>query len=299
MMIPSLQAWDFDRAWDNACLPRAAVVCVVALAACATCTPDTAVESLLSAERAFAAMAAEQGVRASFLANFADDGIAFEPGPVRLRETWSARPAPADPAALRLQWVPAAGVVAASGELGFTTGPYALSFANGARPPHYGIYTSVWRRDAAGSWKVVLDAGVDTPEAISASALAPAPTLSGGAVTTAISPAAIEQGSALSAPAGYARQLAADARWYRDGETPVMHRARVDAVAAAAVPSMVFVTAAEQVARTRDFAYTYGRLTATAADGTVTHRGYVHLWKVDDAGAWKIAVAIWLTPETN
>ena len=51
---------------------------------------EVALGSLVDAELAFARMGVERGVRDAFLANFADDGIAFEPAPVRLRETWSA-----------------------------------------------------------------------------------------------------------------------------------------------------------------------------------------------------------------
>ena len=56
-------------------------VFALALAACATVPPDSARRSLVEAERAFAAQAAERGIRASFLANFAPDGIGFDPAP--------------------------------------------------------------------------------------------------------------------------------------------------------------------------------------------------------------------------
>jgi ketosteroid isomerase-like protein len=296
MTTPSQPTCPFDRASRAARRFGAAIACIATLTACATGAPESAPESLLRAERAFAAMAAAQGVRASFLANFADDGIAFEPGPVRLRETWHARPAPADPLALRLQWEPAAAAVAASGELGFTTGPFTLSFADGARPPRHGIYTSVWRRDAAGPWKVVVDAGVGTPEAINAAELAPAPALPAG-TALAPSPAAIERGGAMTASSGFAAQLAADARWYRDDEAPRLRRAGIDALLAAAPMRMEFVPAAEAFAGSRDFGYTYGRLVTATDGGATTHRSYVHLWARDGAGAWRIAVAIWLAPE--
>jgi len=73
-------------------------------AACAH-EPDAeeiALGSLVDAEIAFARMGRERGVRAAFLANFAADGIVFEPKPARLRETWGARRAPEDPLTLRL-----------------------------------------------------------------------------------------------------------------------------------------------------------------------------------------------------
>ena len=50
---------------------------------------EIALGSLVDAELAFAQMGLERGVRAAFLAHFADDGVVFEPAPVRLRETYS------------------------------------------------------------------------------------------------------------------------------------------------------------------------------------------------------------------
>ena len=87
---------------------------------------EVALGSLVDAELAFARMGVRRGIRDAFLANFADDGIVFEPAPVRLRETWSARPAPADPLALKLDWKPAQAGVARSFDMGYTTGPFTL-----------------------------------------------------------------------------------------------------------------------------------------------------------------------------
>ena len=72
-------------------------VVALALSACATVPPDAARRSLVEAERAFAAQAAERGIRASFLANFASDGIGFDPTsgprgrPPRIRRRSSSR----------------------------------------------------------------------------------------------------------------------------------------------------------------------------------------------------------------
>jgi hypothetical protein len=42
-----------------------------------------------------------------------------------------------------------------------------------------------------------------------------------------------------------------------------------------------------RVARSRDLAYTYGRIVAPAGPSY-----YVHLWTRDAAGAWRIAIAL-------
>lgn len=277
-----------DDPWMNA-LPVAAISLSLLLAGCATLQSDAGVESLIAAENAFATMGAEKGVRASFLANFADDGLLFTPAPVRLRETWSARPLPADPLAQRLQWRPAAAAVARSGELGFTTGPFASSVADGSRPPSYGIFTSVWRKDAGGRWQVIIDVGVSTPVPVTVEQLAPAPTLFVAADSSTPSPSTIEK-EMRAANGAFAAALASDARWYRDEKMPLLPRDEFIGSLAGAAPALELMPNAEVISVSQDFAYTYGTL---RTNGSEPARNYVHLWKRDPAGRWRIAVAVW------
>ncbi|HQR09884.1 MAG TPA: nuclear transport factor 2 family protein [Casimicrobiaceae bacterium] len=271
-------------------LPAASISLSLLLAGCATVPPDAAVKSLIAAENAFAAMGAAKGVRASFLANFADDGLLFTPAPVRLRETWSARPLPADPLAQQLQWQPAAAAVARSGELGFTTGPFASSPADGSRPPSYGIFTSVWRRDAGGRWQVMIDVGVGTPAPVTVEQLAPAPTLFAAADSSTPSPSTIEKEMRGAASGAFAAALATDARWYRDDRMPVLRRDEFTALLAETAPALEITPDSEVTSGSQDFAYTYGTLRTNVNEPA---RNYVHLWKRDAASHWRIAVAVW------
>src|SRR5213078_1877121 len=126
---------------------------------------DGTLEGLFDAERAFARASTERGIRASFLEYFAADGVDFRPGPGPMRERMLARPVPADPLALLLDWSPQAGAVARAGDLGFTTGPYSLrNQRDASAPTRYGYFFSVWKRES-GVWRVALDAGVSTPAA--------------------------------------------------------------------------------------------------------------------------------------
>jgi ketosteroid isomerase-like protein len=57
-----------------------------------------------------------------------------------------------------LKWEPQSGMIAASGELGYTYGIYVL------RPSTkdtllYGTYVSIWKKQEDGSWKFILDSG--------------------------------------------------------------------------------------------------------------------------------------------
>jgi ketosteroid isomerase-like protein len=266
-----------------------------------------ALDSLFAAERAFAAAAARDGIGPAFVAAFAPDGLMFTPQPRTPRAVFGANPPPRTNESARLAWAPAAGGLAASGDVGFTTGPYALSPASGSDPTHNGVFFSIWQRDAAGAWKVVVDAGIETPGPVDPAALAPAPRV--GAAAPA-APADLPRASALEAPDAtvpltgsgpdsYAARFATDGRLMRDAHEPVIGRARIDAFlrGAGAVPAhAAFVPAGSGVARAGDLGWTWGRLTVTpaaAAAGTAALRSgwYVHLWVRDDAGDWRIAVA--------
>jgi ketosteroid isomerase-like protein len=60
---------------------------------------------------------------------------------------------------LKITWHADQADVARSGELGYTRGTYQMSFtdAGGKTIPDNGKYVTVWRKQADGSWKVVLD----------------------------------------------------------------------------------------------------------------------------------------------
>ena len=72
----------------------------------------------------------------------------------------ASRPAPP----IVLDWRPVHTEVAASGEMGLSTGPWKLtSKTDPTKPPSYGQFVSIWKREPGGPWKVAADIGVSTP----------------------------------------------------------------------------------------------------------------------------------------
>lgn len=266
-----------------------AAIAALCVAGCASVAVDESRRSLVEAERAFARLSAERGIRVAFLETFADDGIVFEPGPVRLRETWGARPAPADPKALALDWHPVIAGVARSGMLGFTSGPFTLVDRNGVRAPLHGVYFSVWRRGADGAWRVAIDAGIQAPQAVADDALLPDPVVVSPSDTRAPALAAADAGASGDSFA-FASALARDARWHVDGRAPVIGR---DAIVAARVTEarrMRFVTQGSENAASGDLGYTYGSVEAGGAPAG----HYVHLWTREGDAGWRLLVAVHL-----
>lgn len=122
---------------------------------------------LVNAERAFAKLAVERGVRESFIAYFADDGIGFAPHPQKVKETFSNSPAPATRSPITLNWAPVYGDIAQAGDLGWNTGPTVIEDTSpDKKPARHGMFFSVWKKQTDGSWRVALDLGADTPAAV-------------------------------------------------------------------------------------------------------------------------------------
>jgi hypothetical protein len=89
----------------------------------------------------------------------------FQPHPVKYKEAVKNRPAPPNLLAYTLNWEPIFSDISAAGDMGYNTGPYTLTDNTPEkRPPQYGFFFSVWKKDADGNWKVVLDVGIQTNE---------------------------------------------------------------------------------------------------------------------------------------
>jgi ketosteroid isomerase-like protein len=84
-------------------------------------------------------------------------------GRAAVADGWRGYFAPAGP---RLSWAPERAVVAASGDLAFTTGRFAWEgeVRPGERGRATGAYVTVWRRGADGAWRALFDASLQPAE---------------------------------------------------------------------------------------------------------------------------------------
>ena len=123
-------------------------------AGCMHTTPPDQAASLAAAETAFAAHSVREDMRAAFMAHFAAEGVMMRNGWVVAREFLAPRPAPP----IVLDWRPVYVEVAASADLGLSTGPWKLtSREDAAKPPAYGQFVSIWRREPGQPWHVAVD----------------------------------------------------------------------------------------------------------------------------------------------
>jgi hypothetical protein len=271
------------------------LVLLASLATAQAGTDPQALQRMVATERAFAAAAADIGVRDAFLTFFADDAIQLVPGATGRAAT--VRPAkdalrlmPLDhlPLLTPLLWEPSTGQVSSDGTIGWLTGPYAGLNLVTKDLTARGAYFSVWKRQADRTWRVWLDEGIALPDRwrdATPFQVAPEPD-AGTAGTPGEALQAAEQAVAAGGAAWRAR-LASTVRLHHEGKMPLVGRAAVTAWADATWTSVRYTVVRVEEAAADDLGVALGGYDATGTLGA-THGTWVRVWKRDVTGRWRI-----------
>jgi ketosteroid isomerase-like protein len=276
-------------------LPFVLVALAVAGAAAQPALPPALV-AMADAERAFARAAAEKGIRDAFLEYLAEDSVSFTPDPAPARAPLLAQPS--RPASEReLRWEPRTGDVAASGELGWLTGPSTfINHAAAAPEPHHGNYLSIWRQQPDGRWRVYVDVGVSQPapvrfpEGLTRTTVAThfAGDEPAGAASASLEAADRALNAAISrdgAAAAYGARVVDGSRLHRDGVASPVGPTAIGAWLRAQAGDFRATTAGAAAARSGDLGYAHGSYTGGAAAQT---GAYVRVWARLADGTWKL-----------
>ena len=122
---------------------------------------------LFDLEARFAKDTKERG-GAGFASWFAENGVALGNGqPPVIGRVAIEKSANWSPANYQLTWTPTDAQMGPSGDMGYTWGHFEGRSKDASGNPVLtsGRYMTIWRKEADGSWKVVLDAGANEPAA--------------------------------------------------------------------------------------------------------------------------------------
>lgn len=146
---------------------RGAAVLAIVLAGCQP-APDAEKElgSLLATDREFAAASVARGAAEAFREYLLEEALQLPAGsmPISGRDNIY-REMKKGAEGVVLKWEPRDGLVAASGELGYTWGMYTVEVRlvegrdGGQTTVRSGKYLNVWKKDARGRWRVLVDTG--------------------------------------------------------------------------------------------------------------------------------------------
>lgn len=106
-------------------------------------------QSAIDAERAFNAAAQAKGQWTAFREFAASDAVMFVPQPVKAQDWLKDRKDPAK----AVEWWPTESWVSCSGTVAVNTGGWKLPDGT------VGFFSTVWRKEADGSWKWIVDGG--------------------------------------------------------------------------------------------------------------------------------------------
>ena len=253
-----------------------------------------ALRAMADTERAFAQAATVKGIRDAFLEFFSPNAVALVPEPESFPDRLRARPAvPFSDHELR--WEPRLGDVAASGDLGWLTGPSTFTNHRDKQPPRHGNYLSIWRKQTDGTWKVLFDVGANAPSPVpftpGLTRFAMPSRFSGQEPRIASQAALFARDRALNAQlttAGYKGFLAPGARLHRDGMVALVGE---DAIARwfATQPPVTATADDGASAASGDLGYTYGVYEKKAP----AERGsYLRLWSRTADRQWLLTVEV-------
>lgn len=260
----------------------------------------SALVEMLDTERAFAARAGVVGSKQAFLEYFADDAIDFDGDRVVAAKPEIAKQ-PDPPPGAALRWEPRLGAMSAAGDLGFLTGP--VESINPARDngrPRPALYASVWKRQADGQFRVVLDVGVPlqvpadfAPGFTDVGPVGRSTSQAGGpdaerslrdADTTLTVEAHRGQAGAYAPWTGPATRL------HRSGTPPPVGAAAIRAWLEFQPPYSSGATRGAVVAQSGDLGYTYGTY---AWEGSAPQHGfYARVWTRDTGGNWHLILDV-------
>ncbi len=269
---------------------------------CAEKLPEDHVMPVVQAERAFSARSGERGTKAAFLEYLTADATVLDPGPQPGRAYYQVQP---DVAGKRT-WKPSYAEISASGELGYTAGPYTVAQQDGRL--QFGHYAAVWRKQADGAWKVVADGSSQHPPPLQvAEALAYLPAQTGkkpAQVVVAAELRRLEAAERVLLLAWKTRGSAAlleyatdDLRYLPPDALPLQGRGAVQAGLGMRRDELTFRPGGGGVAASGDLGYTYGAATRKAGpSASLEAGGYLRIWRRSARGVWLVALELHTMP---
>ena len=251
-----------------------------------------AVQSLTGAELNYNKLAQEQDFAAASVQVFADDGVVFAPGVLNGKKFWSKQTEPPI-----LTWRPIFATIARSGDLGYTTGPWELRKAKGnTKPEAFGHYNTMWRKEADGVWKVIVDVGVDHPRSSEPAGKVESfvpefPVARPESVREKLREAENNFSELLANDAGGAVLAKAgdQIRIYRRGAIPAIGKAAAQMMLSSDHGKENRTRAGGGMSRSNDLAYSYGEYTSEHAH--LTEGGiYFSIWQLDLNSEWRLVL---------
>lgn len=253
---------------------------------------DSAAREIVHNELKFSNTSVVKGRNTAFLEFLSDSCITFNPLPAMAKEIFR-RPQEQN---AYLTWKPVCVEISASGDFGYSTGPWQIREKSlGNDPVLYGHYFSVWEKGIDG-WKVIFDSGIgyDKKQFLTEELLLVQPVADRKTVRNKQQTPSLQDAENLfAATAGtqslkkaYAAFAADNIRLYRDKTFPPKGKSKAMELISKEKKNQTYHPVGTKVSSAHDLGYTYGIAISPEKDTSV----YLRVWRLEQE--WKIAADI-------
>ncbi|MCO4293154.1 nuclear transport factor 2 family protein [Solitalea sp. MAHUQ-68] len=268
------------------------------------------IKELTDREKQFAQLAAEKGIKASFMSVLYEDGIVFRPEPVNGLNYFKQLPDGIDGI---LSWEPVFADVSNDQTLGYTTGPFEYkNESNGVTNVNYGQYVSIWIKPKK-KWELMVDLGIAHSKPSFVPQFAYANPMTFGMKRSTFDFVAEEQQkntmevlkatdelycSALNinkTESSYKEYLSREVRLLRNNSLPILGKAAAMKFLLDQTAMYNYKSTKVYAAPSRDLGYTIGivAITTLVNDKQVVNSyNYVRIWRKENAGYWRVVLDI-------
>jgi ketosteroid isomerase-like protein len=285
------------------------LLCLVSLSLWAHAQSDgreSALLSMVETERAFSSMSREKGTQPSFLAFIAEDGILFRPKAVKGKKWMLDHPTPASDKRPLLSWEPIQAEMASAGDMGYTFGPWQFrNNINDEKAVAWGHFITIWKKQADGTWKFVVDLGISHPEPRHISSISSTPQDQAQSKMLGVKIDA-ERAALLSAEQTFSKdsedhgarkafttRATSSVTVFRENQFPFSAIAAASEAVPAGAGLWTWKPEGWDVSRSGDLGYSYGTywLKSSEAKTQPETGNYFRIWK-KQGNVWKVVVDV-------
>lgn len=244
------------------------------------------IDSLIQAERNFAAYASAHNTKQAFLAFMDSAAIEVEDGkPVKGLELWSKRKENNDV----LKWHPQYAEISKANDLGYTTGPWTFQRTPQDSIAARGQYTTVWKLNEQGGWKFLVDMGTNYSlinNAKEVMEINAGSSLHGELAFLLSAEAAFSEAAASAIHEAHKKFLSEHSIINRNGYLPATITKDQEKILKDFSQTVKLTALGHGLATSGDLGFVYGSM---AASGKNT--AYLHIWRHEKNG-WKLALEV-------
>jgi hypothetical protein len=269
-------------------------------------TTIATVSKVTSAEESFNKLVARKGIKDAFLEVADPEGLVFKPNAIKITDFYTnieKQPG-------TLKWEPKFARISAVGDLAFTAGPYIYQNGKSDDDKVYGDYVSIWRADAEGKLKLLIDLGIQHPEPEQVATTDfkdPNPgkkpevnkdPFNGKNVILGTDKTFNHTASTVSTAATYKEFLSPEARFYFPGFEPITGQDKILKFIQNEAINISAETVNAGRSTSNDLAYSYGRARIKKGN-VVSNYNYVRIWEIDKDHKWNILLEVFSAVENE